>query len=275
MKKPGIKPLIEKIAANESVDIPDRIDMALEARESIKSDDEKTNLKNDIDIFSVLIEMVKKDNDPHIYDEDLLALYSLLLDTYDQLDDYRPMKRVAYDVLELIRHEMTKWEVLNETIPEILESLGNSIYNHAIYEILLFYIRAAWKSGNLDEGMKGWARKLLKLRILLDEADYFDFRLLPNELKDALAHLFTPQELLKIILHPEIGSLKKDPVEYTWKWEDIYYDLEDKLEYRFANAPRHMGFCFKYWSTKQELLREEYGIEWRSPSLMNPHVRFD
>ena len=51
--------------------------------------------------------------------------------------------------------------------------------------------------------------------------------------------------------------------------------MEAELERRFANAPRHMGFCFHYWSAEKELLKEKYDIEWRSPSQMNPGVMFD
>ena len=36
-----------------------------------------------------------------------------------------------------------------------------------------------------------------------------------------------------------------------------------------------MGFCFAYWHTKREVLSDDYGIEWRSPNIMNPGVIFD
>ncbi|WP_294456636.1 hypothetical protein [uncultured Bacteroides sp.] len=39
--------------------------------------------------------------------------------------------------------------------------------------------------------------------------------------------------------------------------------------------PRGMGFCFAYWNTKAQVLKADYGIEWRSPAIMNPHVMFD
>ena len=77
------------------------------------------------------------------------------------------------------------------------------------------------------------------------------------------------------MLDPKIGHLRTDPVEYTREWEKIYYDVEDELDRRVANVPRQMGFCFQYWATKRELLMEKYGIDWRSPSQMNPRVMFD
>ncbi len=275
MKKSELKHLIEAITNDESLSLEERTEQVMNMRSEMSVEDEKENLRNDVVFFSMLIEMIDKENGPHIHDAELLVLYSMLLETYDELDDYKPMKKVAYDITELLRLEMTKWEDMEETLPEIIESVGDSVYNHALYELLLYYIRAAWKAGKLNEEMKGRVRKFLKLRILLDDNDRLDYRLLPNELKEAIARLFTPQELLKIIMNPEIGHLKKDPVEYTWHWENIYYDMEAKLDERFASAPRYMGFCFKYWSAKMDLLKEEYGIDWRSPALMNPHVIFD
>ena len=35
-----------------------------------------------------------------------------------------------------------------------------------------------------------------------------------------------------------------------------------------------MGFCFKYWSIKRDILAA-MGIDWQSPQEMNPRCRFD
>ena len=40
------------------------------------------------------------------------------------------------------------------------------------------------------------------------------------------------------------------------------------------DEPRGMGFCFNYWSAKRAALARR-GIQWRSPSAMNPRVMFD
>jgi len=50
--------------------------------------------------------------------------------------------------------------------------------------------------------------------------------------------------------------------------------VERRLYEKLKNQPRGMGFCFEYWSAKRDLLAE-YGIEWRSPGVMNPRVMFD
>lgn len=69
-------------------------------------------------------------------------------------------------------------------------------------------------------------------------------------------------------------SLLFDPVQRTPQWEEIIYDVELECDERLKNKTRFMGFCYEYWSTKKAVLAKR-GIRWNSPSIMNPHVRFD
>lgn len=276
MIKLSFKSQVERITLDESLSLDERMERVFAMREQTTPSDEVERLAHDIDYFSSLIEMLEKDNGPHIHDRDLLQLYVLLAETYVEQKNYRQLGDLAYDVLNLPRDDCTRWEAACETLPRLIDAVGESVYRHALYELYLWFIRLAFKEGHLDEEMKGRVRKFLKLRLLIPDVDELDYRQgLKPDLQKAIATLFTSEELLKIMLRPQIGHLKVDPVEYTWQWEKIYYDVEAKLEDRFANAPRHMGFCFHFWSAKQELLKEEYGIDWHSPSQMNPHVMFD
>lgn len=73
----------------------------------------------------------------------------------------------------------------------------------------------------------------------------------------------------------QIGStLKTDPVQATEKWEEVIYDVEVEVDEELKDEPRGMGFCFGYWSAKKAALARR-GIEWKSPSAMNPRVMFD
>lgn len=71
------------------------------------------------------------------------------------------------------------------------------------------------------------------------------------------------------------GNLKHDPIEWSAEYEHIIDDVEKKVGELLSNEPRGMGFCFSYWNTKANVLSEYYGIEWRSPAIMNPGVIFD
>ena len=69
--------------------------------------------------------------------------------------------------------------------------------------------------------------------------------------------------------------IKRDPVEYTKKYLEILPELEAKIEEELKDVKRGMGYCFEYWHTKQRILEEDYGIEWKSPSVLNPRIKFD
>ena len=72
----------------------------------------------------------------------------------------------------------------------------------------------------------------------------------------------------------ENPTLKYDPVEDTDGYLAVIDEVERRLYKKLKNQPRGMGFCFEYWSAKRDLLAE-YGIEWRSPGVMNPRVMLD
>lgn len=61
------------------------------------------------------------------------------------------------------------------------------------------------------------------------------------------------------------------------KAEHILQEQDDADREAYANltdVPHGMGFCFAYWAEKRAALAKR-GIEWRSPSVMNPRVLFD
>lgn len=68
--------------------------------------------------------------------------------------------------------------------------------------------------------------------------------------------------------------LKYDPIEDTPEFQAIEDELEEKI---IAKIGRNdgMGYCHLYWATKRDILKNEYGIEWKSPAALNPKVHFD
>lgn len=68
--------------------------------------------------------------------------------------------------------------------------------------------------------------------------------------------------------------LKADPIERTPEWEENYYEAEKEADRRLKDVPRGMGFCHAYWPTLRAVLAER-GIEWHSPSELNPRMMFD
>ena len=68
--------------------------------------------------------------------------------------------------------------------------------------------------------------------------------------------------------------LKFDNIERTQQWEDIIVKVEEECSTLLGDNKQGMGYCHMYWSTKRSILAK-HGIEWRSPSAMNPRVMFD
>ncbi len=71
------------------------------------------------------------------------------------------------------------------------------------------------------------------------------------------------------------GYLKKDPIEWSPVYERVIDEANKRIYSFLEGQPRGMGFCFAYWSAKKRILKEDYGIEWDSPAMMNPRVIFD
>lgn len=273
MEKQELINKVEEIKKDKAISLDKRIGTILELYNEFSEDKEpQTDLE--VFVFSNLIDMIQESDDRSEFKDELLQLYSLLADAFSAEENYRSLKDIALQVLDLMRHDEITWDIMEESVSQILDLLGDTVYYHDLYEMLVLYLHTAFRAGKLNRELKGYIRKMLKLRILLEDGRWCDY-MLKADMREAIAEIMSSDELLKIILSPEIDSRKKDPVEYTTKWENIYYDVEEELDRRFANAPKGRGFCFHYWAAKKELLKDKYDIDWRSPSQMNPRIKFD
>ncbi len=64
-----------------------------------------------------------------------------------------------------------------------------------------------------------------------------------------------------------------DPVEYSRK----YLAIEKQLDKELAPMRKDhiIGQCYGIWGRKKTILKEKYGIDWRSPHDLNPGVFYD
>lgn len=227
-----------------------------------------------IDRLEEALALLTRECNDHSLDITILQLYTLLAEEYVDSGNYRQLEDVAKGVLSLMRDGMTPADVYLETIPALSSAIGKSVYNHSLYEILLRFIKTVLSEypGDkaVDASVKPLATKLLKLHLLLDYDEWCQLEW-TKEFQESVSQLFTSEELIKIIANPKIGHLNRDPVEYTRKWEKIYYDMVEALEDRFQNAPEQEGLCWHIWNAKREFLKDKYDIDWRSPAEMNPH----
>lgn len=274
----------QRIADDKSLTIEERIGELLNLRNAADdnkdndSDDfdlkkERENADRDVIIFEVLARMIEC-APAESYDETTpLLAYTLLAEAYSASSNPRPMKIVALKALESFNSgEPTEYSAdIIDALRRLASALKNTPFNHAYYDVLCAIVDTAETNGMNIADFKSRIATILKLHVLMQE----DRRDTPEWLNREVPKIFKPKELLDIILDPTIGHLRKDPVEYTWRWEEVYYDVEEQLEKIFEGEPRYMGFCFRYWSTKRDLLKNAYGIDWCSPSEMNPRVMFD
>lgn len=68
--------------------------------------------------------------------------------------------------------------------------------------------------------------------------------------------------------------MKTDRIERTFKYKRIRKELERLIENEIGTGD-YLGFCHLYWATKKRILKERYGIDWKSPAELNPCVNFD
>ncbi|MDB5313195.1 MAG: hypothetical protein JWO38_7397 [Gemmataceae bacterium] len=75
-------------------------------------------------------------------------------------------------------------------------------------------------------------------------------------------------------------AIKHDPIEDDPDMKPIFAAAEQETEQQLAEVrkewPRgQLGYCHLRWGVKQRILKEKYGVEWRTPAQMNPRIAFD
>ena len=71
--------------------------------------------------------------------------------------------------------------------------------------------------------------------------------------------------------------MKRDPQERDPKKRKLIKAAETEAEYSMEQdgTIKLGGACHILWGRQQDILREKYGMKWRTPAEMNPDVMFD
>jgi hypothetical protein len=83
----------------------------------------------------------------------------------------------------------------------------------------------------------------------------------------------TEQGIRWLSEHP--SENRHDPKEDDPKLKKMFEQAKEEADKNLSNHPRGLGFCHTYWSELKRILKEKYGIDWKSPEEMNPGVIFD
>ncbi len=66
----------------------------------------------------------------------------------------------------------------------------------------------------------------------------------------------------------------RDPIENDPKYKKIFSLVDQEIGQKLGNSPP-MGYCHVIWSMKKQILKDRYGIDWKSPAELNPNIEFD
>ncbi len=273
----GNSPLKEvyEISSDTSLSAEERIESVLALKNTFDSNCNGNDDKIiDEIIIRELIQMAISENEDESLDEALLRLYAMLAENLNSRNKYPDLKYVAEGTVGLLINGNISKEAYKKYLHPIIDILSETVYYHLLYEILARYFYIIVTAGQCKRKMKPYAELLIRLHILLDH-DWYTEKFLDNNVEKKLSKMFSSEELMRIIRSPWIGRLKPDPIEYSPEWQEIYYKVQEEIDELFKDRRRIRGICHYIWREKKRILKEKYGIDWRSPAEMNPRVRFD
>lgn len=72
---------------------------------------------------------------------------------------------------------------------------------------------------------------------------------------------------------------KKDPIEDTPEFKAVIKEVEMlakvALERDGITKEMYRGWYTHFWDCKKKILKEKYGIKWKTPYEMNPDIIYD
>ncbi len=71
------------------------------------------------------------------------------------------------------------------------------------------------------------------------------------------------------------SGLIRDSMCDTAEFKAIEKEVDIKVEEQMGDEYGTFGSCHRFWSIKKDMLKKDYGIDWLSPSELNPFVMFD
>lgn len=199
------------------------------------------------------------DNQNKVYD---------LIKKIDDPATYRdsPVLKEIISVLDSDKDNSLFNYQLNAFIADKYEDMGrlslSAIYRYNALEIL------SNKEFNYDESdAKDLLYRLLRDRNFYVDDDCEDIKELAlNVISEDIANEIYASRM------KNRRSFNQDPIEMSEEYLNVIDEIEEKIE---KNRTIYgMGSCHEVWRLKRTYLLEK-GIKWKSPSELNPRVRFD
>lgn len=74
---------------------------------------------------------------------------------------------------------------------------------------------------------------------------------------------------------PRLNGEVFDPQEADPMLKDKFALVDRKAERLVGNVPRDSMFIFHFWEAKKRILKDQFGIQWRTPAELNSNIRYD
>lgn len=85
--------------------------------------------------------------------------------------------------------------------------------------------------------------------------------------------LLSQQEYYKRLLYP--GGDLLDQIELDDRYAPYLLRAGLLTDRALNGKKRGLGFCHLFWRTMQDILKHQFGIDWKTPAEMNPAVSYD
>ena len=74
-----------------------------------------------------------------------------------------------------------------------------------------------------------------------------------------------------------LKDMKQDPLEKYPRYAPIILAAEEQADQELRDHPLRggIGYCHIFWNRKKAILKETYGLDWKSPQELNPDIMFD
>ena len=208
-----------------------------------------------------LFELIEKNSDYNAYELTYLAV-PYLRET-EEIVEAQLASESPYDKVTLLDSA-----TIMRYLAEAYDRLGRfavsvRYYNRAIELAAKLYTMY----GEEVKDSSGMIYNALKARNYYVDDDSEDIR------EQAL--VFIPKDIVDDVFDTVMNrrrNLRHDPVEMTEEYLAVIDEVDEKIEKN--REYRGFGSCHHVWSLKTDYLAEK-GIEWKSPVVLNPRVRFD
>ena len=211
--------------------------------------------------LKALFELIEKNGDYNAYELTYQAVPHLL--ETEEIVEAQLASESPYDKITLLDSA-----TIMRYLAEAYDRLGRFAVSVGYYKRAIELAATLYTMyGEEMQDSSGMIYNALKARNYYVDDDCEDIR------EQAL--VFIPKDIVDDVFDTVMNrrrNLKHDPVEMTEEYLAVIDEVDEKIE---KNRQYHgFGSCHHVWSLKTDYLAEK-GIEWKSPVVLNPRVRFD